>query len=176
MIEIGTTIVYGTQICKITDKKNQTFGKISREYYVLTPVFDSKNTIYVPVDNENLVAKMKKILSAEEIYTLIDSIPSSENVWIEDDKERSHKYKEIIENGDRLEIIKVIKTLYEHKQDIEQKNRKLRSSDETILNRAEKVLYEEFALVLDIQKEEVVPFIARKIEIKEKRQSCRKIL
>lgn len=169
MVNIGTTIVYGTQICRVTDKKDQTFGKITRNYYVLTPVFDEKNVIYVPSDNENLVAKMRKILSAEEIYALIRSIPNTENIWIEDDKLRTQEYKGIIERGDREEIIKIIKTLFEHKCDMEAKGRKLHAADEIVLARAEKVLYEEFALVLDIKKEEVVPFITEQIEIKEKK-------
>lgn len=169
MVNIGTTIVYGTQICRVTDKKDQTFGKITRNYYVLTPVFDEKNVIYVPSDNENLVAKMRKILSAEEIYALIRSIPNTENIWIEDDKLRTQEYKGIIERGDREEIIKIIKTLFEHKCDMEAKGRKLHAADEIVLARAEKVLYEEFALVLDIKKEEVVPFITKQIEIKEKK-------
>lgn len=167
-MKIGATIVYGTQICKITDKKPQTFGKTTREYYVLAPVFDEKNTIYVPCDNEKLIAKMKKILSAEEIYALIRSMPQSESVWIEDGKERTQKYKEIIEKGDREEIIKIIKTLFEHKTEMEAKGRKLHAADEIVLSRAEKMIYEEFALVLDIKKEEVVPFITEQIEIKEK--------
>lgn len=169
MLEIGTTIVYGTQICKITGKSKQTFGKITRDYYVLVPVFNEKNTIFVPADNENLMGKIKPILSAEEIYSLIDSIPDTENIWIEDNKERTLRYKDIIERGERKEIIGVIKTLFERKKEIESKNRKLHATDEIILSRAEKMLYEEFALVLDIKKEEVIPFIARQIEIKEKK-------
>ncbi len=167
-MKIGSTIVYGTQICKITDKKDQTFGKITRNYYILTPVFDEKNVIYVPSDNEKLVAKMRKILSAEEIYTLIKSIPETEKIWIEDDKLRAQEYKAIIESGDREKIIMIIKTLFEHKGEVEAKGRKLHAVDEIILSRAEKMLYEEFALVLDIKKDEVVPFIAEQIEVKKK--------
>lgn len=168
MVKIGTTIVYGTQICKVTDIKDQTFGKIKRNYYILTPVFDQNNVIYVPSDNEKLLAKMRKILSAKEIYSLIDSIPDCNTLWIENDKERSRAYKTAIEQGDREKIVEIIKTLFMHKKEMEEKGRKLHSADEVILTRAEKVLYEEFALVLDIKKEEVVPFIARQIEIKEK--------
>lgn len=168
MLEKGATIVYGSQICTMTDIKDMTFGKITRKYYVLSPVWDDKNVIYVPTDNETLLAKMKRILSAEEIYALVKSIPSKETAWIEDDKERAQQYRKIIENANREEIIRVIKTLFERKKELEAVGRKLHSADVAILDKAEKVIYEEFALVLDIKKENVVPFIAEQIEVQKK--------
>lgn len=168
MINVGSTIVYGSQVCKVSDLSDKTFGKITRKYYVLMPVFDEKNMIYVPVDNEKLVARMKQILSAEEIYALIAEMPDKKSIWIDDDKLRAVKYKELIENGNREEIITLIKTLFEHKCEMEARGRKLHASDEIILARAEKVIYEEFALVLNIKRDEVVPFIAAKINVEKK--------
>ena len=45
-----------------------------------------------------------------------------------------------------------------------EKGKKLRSSDEQIMQRAEKLLYGEFAWVLGIEPKEVVPFIRQRIE------------
>ena len=168
MTKIGTTVVYGTQVCKIADRRKQTIGKLTREYYVLVPVFDQKNTSYVPVDNERLVAKMRKILSPEEIYALINALPETDSVWVTDDKQRTAEFKAVVEGGDPAEIIAVIKTLYERARELEAKGRRLHAVDEQILARAEKVVYEEFSLVLDIKRDEVVPFIARQIEIANK--------
>ena len=169
MLEKGATIVYGSQICIITDIKDITFGKTARRYYILSPVWDDKNVIYVPTDNDALLVKIKRILSAEEIYALVKNIPLKETIWIEDDKERKQKYREIIDASDREEIIKVIKTLFERKKELEAVGRKLHASDVAILDKAEKVIYEEFALVLDIKKEDVVPFIVEQIEVQKKK-------
>ncbi len=139
-------------------------GKMTRDYYVLAPVWDDKNLIYVPADNENLTAKIKKILSAEEINALIKAIPEGDSCWIEDDKERSAEFKGIIDSGDREKIIRIIRILFLRKRELEAKNRKLHAADEAILNRAEKLIYEEFALVLGIDKDEVVPYIAKRLE------------
>ncbi len=164
MIEIGSTIIYGTNICKVTGIKPMTLGKVTRDYYVLAPVWDDKNLIYLPTDNEALAAKARKILSAEEINALIAVIPEEETDWIADDKDRVAKFKEIIDSGDREQIIRIIRMLFLRKKELEGKNRKLHAADEAILSRAEKVIYEEFALVLGIKKEEVVPYIASKLD------------
>ena len=164
MIEIGSTIIYGTNICKVLEVKPMTMGKTTRDYYVLAPVWDSNNLIYVPVDNEALAAKIKKILSAEEIDSIIKAIPESDALLIADDRERIAEFKSIIDSGDREKIIKDIRTLFLRKKELESKHRKLHSADEAILKRAEKLICEEFALVLGINKEEVVPYIAARLD------------
>ena len=161
MIEIGSTIIYGTNICKVLEVKPMTMGKTTRDYYVLAPVWDSNN---LPVDNEALAAKIKKILSAEEIDSIIKAIPESDALLIADDRERIAEFKSIIDSGDREKIIKVIRTLFLRKKELESKHRKLHSADEAILKRAEKLICEEFALVLGINKEEVVPYIAARLD------------
>lgn len=165
MVKVNSTIVYGSQVCKVTATVDMTVGKVTRNYYVLTPVYDEKNVIYVPSDNPKLTEKMKEILSAEEIYALIKNMPENESFWIEDSKERAAVYKETIEKGNREDIIRIIKTLYEHKCQLEAAGRKLHSMDEVIFHRAEKTIYDEFALVLNIKRDEVTPFILKQIEI-----------
>lgn len=165
MIKVNSTIIYGSQVCKVSEIKNMTFGKVTREYYILSPVYDDKNVIYVPTDNPKLKEKMREILSSEEIFALIANMPDNEKLWIEDDKERAALYKDTLEKGNREDIIRIIKTLYEHKCDLQTRGKKLHSADESAFQRAEKMIYDEFALVLDIKREEVTPFILRQIEI-----------
>lgn len=166
MIALNSTIIYASSVCKVKEIKKMTVGKNTREYYVLVPVYDDKNTIYVPTDNPTLLQKMRKILSAEEITELINAMPDNEAIWIEDDKARSEAYKKILEQGNRAEIIRIIKTLYERRLTLMSEGKKLHSADEIIFARAEKMIYDEFALVLDIKREEVTPFILKQIEIK----------
>ena len=66
------------------------------EYYVLKPIYNDTSTIYVPVHNEKLTGKMRRILSAEEIYRLIRSMPDVDSEWVENEAERKETYKEIL--------------------------------------------------------------------------------
>ena len=103
---------------------------------------------------------MRKVLSKDEIMQLIKKMPEEGNIWIEDSDERKESYKKILESGERTELVKLIKTLHTHKQKQKKSGKKLRISDERILKDAERMLYDEFAYVLDIPHSEVVPFIS----------------
>jgi len=59
---------------------------------------------------------MQPVLTAEEVYTLLDSVSNEEIPWISNDTQRREKYYQIIKSGDRKEILKLIKTLYRQKQ------------------------------------------------------------
>ena len=147
-------------------------GKITRDYYVLSPVYDTKNTIYVPADNQNLVAKMKRLLTQEEIYAVIDAAQDNKAKWIEDDRARDVRFKEIIEQGDRKEIIGMIAAIFEHKQEAENRGKRLHSADEKLLGRAEKMIHEEIALVLNINDDRNdVPFDTTKQSQEEENDS-----
>lgn len=168
MIQTGSMLLYGNQVCRVCQEKEEVFHGTRRNYYLLQPIYDTSSVIYVPSDNPKLMGKMRQILSPEEIYQLIREIPSQETKWIADDRQRSDTWKQVLSTGDRKKLVKMIKTLYEKKQEIEAAGRKFHASDENALRQAEQTIHDEFALVLDIQRDQVAPFIARQIEIQEK--------
>lgn len=164
MYKVNDTVVYGAQgVCKIAEITEKILGATAIQYYVLKPIYDERNTIFVPVNNEKLHAKMHRILSENEIYTLIEDMPAEEPIWIDNENDRKEKYKAILSAGDREKIIQLIKALYLRRKKQEQVGRKLHSSDEHFLQEAEKILYEEIALVLNMQRENVLPFIRERI-------------
>ena len=107
---------------------------------------------------------MKRIMTKDEIYHLINDMPNEESIWISNENERKEKYKEIIFNGNRTELVQLIKTLYIHKQNQRSEGKKLHLADERFLKDAERILYDEFAYVLDITPDKGVPFIMGEIE------------
>ena len=166
---IGDTVLYCSHgVCKIAEISKKKFNGMIVEYYVLKPVYNDSSTIFVPSDNEALTAKMHRILSAEEIYSLIKAMPEEEQIWIEDEPQRRERYKEILSGSDRTELIRLIKTLYLRRQAQNGRKKKLHMADEKFLKDAENLLHEEFAHVLNIKREQVLPFILRQIEVDEK--------
>ncbi len=169
MFEKDDVILYGAHgVCKIVELVEKEYGGIRKMYYELKPIYHDTSVLYVPVDSEILISKMKKILSAEEIYALIQSIPEEKALWIDDDRERKSRYKEILESGDRLKLVRMIKALYLHQQEQEKKGRHLHVADERFFKAAEKILYDEFALVLHIEPQQVLPFVLQQIDLKKK--------
>lgn len=91
-------------------------GGKEREYFVLKPIFDRSTKVYVPAWNEALTAKMKRILSVEEIYAMIRSMPEEELILAENEADRKRIYQEVLTSGDREQLIRLIKTLYVRQQ------------------------------------------------------------
>lgn len=163
MLNKGDAVIYCSQVYNIEGTTKKIIGKTEKEYYYLKNVYDDKNAVFIPVDNDTLVGKMRSILSREQIMQMIADFPKTKSSWTEDDKERNAEFKAILEKGDRHEIARMVKTLFERKKELEEKGRRLHTVDEIVFARAEKAICEEFALVLGIKKEEVIPFIAEQL-------------
>ena len=120
MYNVNDTVMYGKQgVCIIKEIVNENFSGKSMDYYSLQPAYSDNTVIYVPVENEELVRKMKKVLTSKEIDSLIKEVKGMEPVWYDSEKERREKYNNIVEKGDRKETLRLINTLYINKQERE---------------------------------------------------------
>ena len=171
MYQVGDTVLYGAEgVCVVEDITTKDFGGEAREYYVLKPVHQDGATFYLPTCSPAAREKLRKVLSAGQIYELIRTMPDETPVWIDDENERKLKCKEIIQSGDRLKLIRLIKALYLHREELKGEGKKFHISDERFMKDAEKLLYDEFAHVLSISPEQVLPFIIEQVELEEKRR------
>lgn len=167
MYHINEIVLYGNEgVCKIEDIMTRQFADKTVEYYVLKPVYSQSSTIYVPIDNEDLTEKMKRIMTSQEIMELIEAMPDADSIWVDNDNLRKERYKDILRNGDRKEIMQLICTLYLHQQKLKDQGKKFHAADDKFFKDAEKILYDEFAFVLGIKQEDVIPFISKIIEEK----------
>lgn len=165
MLEKNSYVMYGDNgVCLVADRRKEKFGGQWREYYILKPVNNEESTLYVPTDNEKLLSKMRDVLSYDQIMEIIHSLPKDNLAWIEDNKEREAMYNEVFDSGDRRELLLLVKSLYQHKQQRKAEGKKLWTIDENAMKHAEKLVYEEFATVLKIKPEEVVPFIEEELD------------
>lgn len=164
MLNVGETLIYGSSgVCRVEDICVRDCGSGKREYYVLQPVYDTRSTVYVPTDSEKLISHAKALLTRQEVYDMIDDMPEDSFEWIVNDKERGETFRNILEEGSRKDVVKLIRTLYLRKKELSERGKKLRSSDESIMQRAERLLYGEFAWVLGINPSEVTGFIAQRV-------------
>ena len=167
MFKVDDIVTYGINgVCKIVAIEEKNLMGTKKDYMVLKPLNGDKSTFYVPVDNDNLLSIMKKLLSEDEINQLIDSMPNEKILWINNERERKERYRQIIAGGNHSELISMIKAIHFEKQDREEKGKKLHISDERFLKEAEKILYDEFRYVLKLSEHELVSCIIEKIESK----------
>lgn len=159
-LEKGDVIVYGVRgVCTVTDVKVESLAGSDREYYLLTPRDDPRSVIYLPTDSDRIDRYVKKMITKDEIIRLIDSLPEQEDQWIPDNRRRAEVFGKIVDGGDRAEIIRLIRVLSARRHALEGSGKKLGTADKNILEQAEKVVFDELALVLGIDHNEVEAFI-----------------
>ncbi|MGE5627574.1 MAG: CarD family transcriptional regulator [Solirubrobacterales bacterium] len=154
MFNIGDLIIYSAQgICQIDDICEKTYSGVSKSYYVLHPIRDIKLVISIPVDNEKVT--MLELIQKEEAEEIIESFRFSGASWIDMNSQRNHTYYNIVKNGDRKEISKVINVLMREKVKIEGNGKKFFESDNKILTFAQSILFTELAMSLNTTTDEI---------------------
>lgn len=160
MFQVNDMVLYGTNgVCKLVDIDVRDCGGRMVEYYILKPIYALNSTVFVPVNNEKLTSKMRYVLTKEEIDEKIRLIPESSPGWIDDERTRKERFKDIVSRADTFELIQLIKTLLEHQEAVMARGKKLHVADERMLQEAEKMICDEFSYVLGISKEEVPSYI-----------------
>ena len=166
MFGVGDTVLYGSQgVCRIAGKEQRRLRGGYVDYFVLRPVYDENSTVYVPCENDKLIAKMKNVLTGAQAQEMVENVVRSDPEWIADDNERKLRFQEILNSGDRMESLMLIKSLYLHRNYQEERGRHLHQNDEAILKQAEKLVYGELALALGMTPEEVLPYIMEQLAV-----------
>lgn len=156
MFCVGQTVLYGSNgVCVVDDVTEKHIGKTKMQYYVLKPVCTNTSTLFVPVANSQLVSKMRCILTADEAKAILRDLPPCGD-WNNNKLERSEQFRAVIAEGACVELIRLIRLIRSHEQEQLAKGKRLHISDERFLKEAEKMICEEFSLVLGISRDEVL--------------------
>lgn len=165
MYAVDDVIVYGLHgVCRIKEIGTKNFAGNEQLYYTLVPVFDERSTFFLPVQGEVADTKLRPLLSEAEVDSLITAMPQRETLTINNDKHRKDIYRHILESGNRSEIMCLIKTLHQRQRSQLEAGKKQYTVDERFMKEAENVIYDEFAFVLNISRDEVLAYIKSKIE------------
>ncbi len=165
MFRINDVVVYGAQgVCKIVGIDEQKIDGINKKYFVLKPQDNRGATFYVPTWNEKALAKMRKVMTKQEVDALIDSMPSKTPTWIANENERKETYKKVLASGNQAAIISMIQAIYLHKKEREAEGKRLHMSDEYFMKDAEQLLYNEWQYVLNVDKAGLMVYIFERIE------------
>jgi CarD family transcriptional regulator len=165
MFEIGNLVMYGIHgVCKIVDKELRTIDRKKMEYLVLEPVNQNSSRFYVPSGNPNAMAKLRRLMTRQELETLLVSGDIRQPCWIEDENLRKQHYRDLVSTGDRVALLRMLYTLYRHRESQLSSGRKFHLCDENFLRDAQRLLSVEFALVLGIAPEQVGEYVVRAME------------
>ena len=144
-------IVYRKETCKIIEKEDG--------YYRLVPVNDTSIKYKVPIDSNFL----KKVITKEEIDRLLLEIPEINTIDL-GEKQIEQEYKELMKSGTHEDLVKIIKTSYLRNQIRILNNKRISEIDDEYFRRAEKYLYEEIGIVLNLSFENTKEYIINKLK------------
>lgn len=164
MYKIGEYVVHGRNgVCKVADITHIDISGASKDqlYYILVPLKSEDSKVFYPVDSDRVV--MRPIVTKEEAEQIVAEIESIEPMWINNDRQREARYKEVIDTCDCRNLICIIKTLYERTKEREAQGKKMTYVDERYFREARNTLYQEFAIALGIDKTEVEAYIKEKM-------------
>ena len=160
MFEIGQWVMYGIHgVCRVAGTEKQMVNRKRSEFLVLEPMSKAESKFYLPLANPTALAKLKPVLSAEELRTLLNSPEVREDHWIEEESKRKMYYKELIARGDRKDILQTIYALYRYKAAQMEAGKKFHLCDENFLRDAEKLVSTEIALVLEMTMEQARDYL-----------------
>ena len=163
--EIGEKVLYGIHgICRVSDMEERTVDRVKRQYLVLEPVGQGSARFLVPSENPRAMAKVKQILSRQELETLLASDGIRNDCWIRDENLRKQNYRELISSADRTRLMAMVHTLYRHRQEQTAAGKKCHLCDENFLRDAEKLLISEISIVLGMDAEQAKLYLREHLE------------
>lgn len=166
MLKVNDTVLYGTTgVCTVESIESKKIGRVTREYYVLKPIWQSASTVYVPADNKQLLSKVRSIISPKEIEKLLLDLSKKDNIWIDNDVERKRKYGEILLSCDRTSYLLLLRTLYSKQCELSHQGKRLHIADERIMKEIQRLIYDEFAVAMKLTVEEVTKRIKTELGV-----------
>ena len=160
--DIGEYVSYGINgMCNIEDIRPMQLSQSVEKmmYYILRPESNPKSTIFVQVNNQKLVSKMREPMTKDEINAMLVRMKDRTLEWEKDVRFRTESFHEILNNGVNQDLILMIRCLHRKRQELVQLGKKLPARDSNTLKTAERLVEEEFAHVLHIKCEEVSDYI-----------------
>ena len=153
-------VVYKKDVCIVKEIRNNKMN--GKDYYILTPIDDKSLIIDVPIDNK--LGYLRDVISKEEADNLIKNIPNINPLVNLNDKYIEKTYKDLLTCGTYEDLIKIIKTTYLRNNDRMMKHKKVSEKDSYYFTQAEKYLYNELSIALQMDFESTKNYIIKKVE------------
>lgn len=165
MYNTGDYVVYGMHgVCAVTDLETRTVDRKKVTYLVLEPVGQEGARYLVPTHNASAMSKLRQILSREELEKLLCSSQVHTDGWIADENHRKQAYRELINSGDPVRLLQMVRALYQHRESQLSAGKKCHICDENFLRDAERQIIGEISMVLELSREEAKAYLKRKLK------------
>lgn len=149
--------LYGVLVVK--GFEDMEFSGVVNKYYVCEALYGHNKgvTIKIPINRSD--ESLSRIISKQEADKIIDSFPNLKIHWEKESKRRVDRYNEILKESNILEICTELKSCY-HQREVD----KITAKDREFVEEAEKIVFGEFAISLNIPYDDVIEYIRNRLE------------
>lgn len=156
MFKKGNYIVYRKDVCFIND----IIELRGEKYYALSPLCDESLQLKIPVSNKT--GLIREVISKENAEKLIDSIPSIEVLDL-NEKTIENEYQKLLSSSSVEDLIKIIKTTYLRNDNRLKNGKKIGEKDDSYFKKAEKLLYMELSISLNMTYKEAKDYVSKRL-------------
>lgn len=163
MYKAGEFVNYGAHgICQIVDICSKDFktGSGEQNYYILQPISQGSTTFYLPATESAAQARLRPVLTVEQIDQIIASVKDAQMPWITDRKLRLAKFQQIVSHRDTAQLLLLASSL--HQQQLE---KGLSTGDRETLHKIEGIIEQEFSFALGLGAKEIGSYIQNRLSI-----------
>ena len=156
--KVDDIVMYGVNGCCRVDAIEK---RDAAQYYILRPVHKEHTKLMVPLDNEELVGRIRPVPSKRTLRGYIKRAAEAPTTWIKDTNERKEAAKHILATGSEVELLVLLRSFHKHKEATLAAGKKATSSDNSILKSAQEHVRSEFSVVLGMEPEEVDDYLEK---------------
>lgn len=157
-IKIGDYVIYKKDTCQIKEIKKNKFN--NNDYLVLRPIDDESLKIEIPVATSGEL--LRKPIDKAEVMRLIARIPEIDVISC-NEKLIEAEYKNLLSSGSHEDLIKIIKTTYLRNKKRLDNKKKIGDKDNYYFKKAERYLYNEFSISLNMSFENAKDYITEQV-------------
>jgi CarD family transcriptional regulator len=154
MFDIGDVIIYSEHgLCQIDDICDKTIAGVTRTYYIMHPLDENNLQISTPINNDKVL--MLRTMEHDEAEQLLESFKQPGIAWIEEPKQRTIQYMQLIQTGNRKDISKIVITLMRKGTELKLNGKRLYDQDRKLLLGIQNILFKEMAMSLNTTYQEI---------------------
>ena len=169
-IQEGAFVSYGSSgVCRVGGMRRMRLSESLPEklYYELHPAREAGQAVFVPADCERLCAKIRRVMTKDEVDALLDRVAAEKPEWIDDKHAREEHFRKTLADGVSGELVRIVCSLYLKKRELAARRRRLSSGDERTMKAAERLIEDELAFALGIEPGDVTGYIRARIGTEE---------
>ncbi len=150
MFKQGDYIMYSNHgACLVDEIRERIIDKEKKMYYILHPLNENNSKIMTPINNSKV--RMRAIMTPKDAEVILSTIANSKVTQILDKKLREQAYTKILKEGNPNELVEIINALVIEENEKISEGKKASDTDRKYLLRAEKLLYSELSVTLNIK-------------------------